>query len=98
MDSITNNLLFVLEPFIKKNGVTETANKIGLSPTNFYRLKNGNGCFTISQIKQIAKLTKCNLNWVFGFEKNKYITKQETISTLSESLEIISNELKSMGL
>lgn len=98
MDSITNNLLFVLEPFIKKNGLTKTVNKIGLSPTNFYRLKNGSGRFTTSQIRQIAKLTKCNLNWVFGFEKNKYIAGQENRSTLSESLEIISNELKSMGL
>lgn len=93
MDDIDTRIFQVLDTYIEKHGYTYVAKQIDILPNNIHRIKAGKAKFTVHQIKNIATLTKCNLNWIFGFADTKF-RKERRSQKFYEKLEELAKELK----
>lgn len=72
---ITKRALLLFDFAIQNNlagTIGELCKKIGLIQSNLADIKNGKRAFTHIQLHHLAKLTKANLNWVYGFSDEMF--------------------------
>ncbi len=93
MDIIDTRIFQVLDTYFEKHGYTYVAKQIDILPNNIHRIKASKAKFTLHQIKNIATLTNCNLNCIFGFTDTKF-RKERRSQKLYEKLEEMAKELK----
>lgn len=54
----------------------ELCEKIGINPHNISTIGKGKRAFTHEQMIELCRLTNGNMNWVYGFDKNKFREKK----------------------
>lgn len=72
---ITKRALLLFDFAIQNNlagTIGELCKKIGLIQSNLADIKSGKRAFTHIQLYHLAKLTKANLNWVYGFSDEMF--------------------------
>ena len=72
---ITKRALLLFDFAIQNNlagTIGELCKKIGLIQSNLADIKSGRRAFTHIQLYHLAKLTRANLNWVYGFSDEMF--------------------------
>jgi hypothetical protein len=74
----------------------EFLDTIGARAGNAGQLRDGTRGFTVEQILEAAKLTKVNVNWLFGLEKNMLREDKKTsaIDILKSAVMAVDIELR----
>jgi len=57
----------------------ELCQRIGLLPSNLSAIRKGMRTFTHEQLYELAKLTRCNMNYIYGFSTDMF--RSETNDT-----------------
>lgn len=87
---ITKRALLLFDFAIQNNlagTIGEMCKKIGLVQSNLADIKSGRRAFTHIQLYHLAKITKANLNWVYGFSDEMFrFEKKEKVAKPTEKI------------
>lgn len=82
MDLITKRALQIFDYALENNlagNKGDLCKKIGLPAPSLTHIKTVEGrTFNNQQLQQLAKLTKVNMNWIFGLSNNMFREEKES--------------------
>lgn len=102
MDQLTKKSLQLFEYALVNNLVGNSGDlckRIGLVPSNLSAIRTGKRTFTHEQLHELAKLTKADMNWIYGFSTTMFrpVAKNSPIERMRQALAEIENAMKSGG-
>jgi hypothetical protein len=96
---ITKRALLLFDFAIQNNlagTIGELCKKIGLVQSNLADIKSGKRAFTHIQLYHLAKLTKANLNWVYGFSDEMFRFVKEKAPKPTEKIRQALTEIEAL--
>jgi len=97
---VTDERMLKLMEWSVDSGIVETQGeylgKVGALKSNAWGYRNGSRRFTVEQILEAAKLTKANINWIFGLEKDMLLDSKSisAIDRLKSAVIAVEHELQ----
>jgi len=69
LTQVTKNALQLCEYAVENllvSSIGELCDKIGLLPSGYSNIRRGDRQFTVEQLERLGRITKANMNWLFG--------------------------------